>query len=107
MNNGQSSRLLGLLVIVAFLAAGIAFSLVTGYYQSRELCDSQKRAWNISRQQILDDAVPEKPTEAVLRAFPQLRPFYEEGNPLYDEQIHSLNKRRDRRLRVLGDRPDC
>ncbi len=94
-------------VIILLMAAGLGFSLVSGYYQARDLCDFQRRSWTIQHQQILDDAVPNKPTEAVLRAFPEIRPFYEPGNPLYDETVRSLNKRRDRRLAVLGGRPEC
>ncbi len=93
--------------ILVVLAGGLSLSLVRSYYQAQDLCDFQQRSFTIQRQQILDDAVPDKPTEAVLRAFPEIRPFYDPKNPLYAEQVRSLNVRRDRRLKVLGNRPDC
>lgn len=100
-------RGVGLLVVVVMFAAGLSFSLVAGYRQSRELCDFQERSWKTQRLQILDDGKPQKPSEAILRAFPQIRPFYDKRNPLYAEQIKSLNERKVRKLRILGDRPSC
>lgn len=75
--------------------------------QAAKLCTFQHRSWDIQHLQILDDAKPSKPSEAILRAFPQFRSFYDPKNPLYAEQIRSLNERRDRKLKILGPRPIC
>lgn len=100
-------RVIGLLAVVVILAAGLAYTTVSTVRQTNELCGFQHRSWDIQHQQILDDAVPQKPTEAVLRAFPAIRPFYDPKNPLYAEQVNALNHKRDRQLRVLGSRPNC
>lgn len=74
---------------------------------TRSSCEFQQRSWRTQRAQIRDDAVPVKPSEAILRAFPQFRPFYDPENPLYADQIRALNARRDRKLRILGLPPSC
>ena len=106
-DNGRARHVLELFVVVLVFAAALTVSLIAAAQQRSALCEFQKRSFVTQRQQILDDAQPQKPSEATLRAFPQLRPFYDTSNPLYAEQVRALNTRRDRRLVILGGRPDC
>jgi hypothetical protein len=98
-------RVIGLMVVLVAFAAGLSFSLTAGYLQSRELCDAQRRIWTTQRLSILDDAVLLKPSPLILRALHL--PPYDPKNPLYAEQIHVLNAKRDRKLSILGSRPNC
>lgn len=100
-------RGIALLVVVVIFAAALGFTLLSAVWQANNLCDFQQRSWKTQRLQIADDAKPQKPSEQVLRAFPQIRPFYDPKNPLYAEQIRILTEHADRKYRILGARPEC
>lgn len=98
-------RLIGVIAILIMFAAGLSFSLTAGYFQARELCDAQRRIWTTQRLSILDDAVLQKPSPLILRALHL--PPYDPKNPLYADQIRTLNDRSTRKLKILGLKPDC
>lgn len=105
---------IGYLILAIFVVLGFVSARVERADREHDtkaalvkICDYETRSWRNSVAQIHSDTQPQKPSEAVLRAFPQLRPFYDPKNPLFAEQIRALARTERRRLRVLGPQPKC
>lgn len=89
------------------LAAGTGYALIQLDHQATAACADRKQQDAALRDVIHSAYEASAPSDAVLNAFPELKPFYTSGTPEFEEQQRSLAAQRDRVLDKLGDRPTC
>lgn len=97
------------LAVVGYLILALATVGAFGWLvvQRDQSCRDRKHQWAAVHDIIQTAYAPSAPSDAVLNAFPALKPFYTPGNPSYEAQQRSLMAQRDRVLGKLGARPAC
>lgn len=97
------------LAVIGYVLLAVSTALSLGWLvDARDTsCRDRKHSWDALSDVIHTAYAPSAPSDAVLNAFPQLKPFYTPGSPQYVEQQHSLEAQRNRVLTKLGDRPVC
>jgi hypothetical protein len=94
-------------IAYAILVVAVAFAFFQMQEQAHQACRDRVRQYDAVHKVIDKAYTSQRPSPALLNAFPQLAPFYTPGNPQYDEQQHALREQRSRLIAVLGDRPSC
>lgn len=105
--SGQFKSVIGLAVLVVLFAFALAYTMVVQVGQTNDACRDRKRQYDALHAVIIEQNKPQKPSEVILRAFPQFRPFYTPGTPEFDEAARIAAFRREAALGVLGGRPVC
>jgi hypothetical protein len=97
------------LAVVGYVVLALATTVSLGWLVARraEACVDRKHQWTALHSVIIESYSAQSPSPALLDAFPQLKPFYTPGNPLYEATVRAANDRRQAVLDKLGPKPSC
>jgi hypothetical protein len=95
------------LIAYALVVAALVYAIGALQVQTSHACTDRKHQYDALHKVIDKAYTSQRPSPTLLKAFPQLAPFYTPGNAQYDDQQARLATQRGRLIAVLGDRPDC